>query len=367
MNTSAHPSPEALSAYFDKEQALVEGIDVESHLSGCAQCRAELEWFGLLNELGPRIEESLPGESYWKDLPDRVMQRLLMADARPAEPAPTGGFWQRLLGPRPAWRYAMAGAATLAVAAGVWVTVHHTPNPWAPNAGSELATNEAASRAPGASTSTEAISLPKELQPSRSPASESAKGFAQRIFLTYGSRDNPGTSLDLTPGQVVPDQGGSRVGTQASQVGLLNPDMQALANEVVGYSCGEDSLGQAYMASLRAEQEGDYRTAALGYQLLMGRVGPEHRLYQYSEYRLSYLAWKVRMANAISRQSQALAELNRLADRTYQDWEKSGREIDCRKAWRMNRVLQQIGPEMSSPALVQHTSTRIAQLKNCSQ
>jgi hypothetical protein len=81
----------------------------------------------------------------------------------------------------------------------------------------------------------------------------------------------------------------------------------------------------------------------------MARLGPDHRLYQYAEYRLSYLAWKVRVARAIAGQGQTLAELNRIADQSYQSWAKTGREADCRKAWCMNRVLQQLGPEVGSP------------------
>jgi hypothetical protein len=211
------------------------------------------------------------------------------------------------------------------------------------------------------------LPLPEELQPSTSPESQSAAGFAQRVFLTYGNRDNMGTTLDLNPGRVVPDQGQTGGGTQVTQSGLLNQHMRAIADEAMRYGCGEDSLELAWMAALRAEQEGDYRTAALGYQLLMSRVGPEHPLFAYVDYRLNYLVWKVRMERARTHQGKTLAELNRLADRYYQTWEQSGRNADCRKAWCMNRVLQQISPELQAPVPVQQTSSRIEQLKNCMQ
>lgn len=371
MNTSAHPAPEALSAYFDKELPAPEQAAVESHLSDCGACRAELEMFVLMAELGPRVEESLPGESYWKDLPDRILQRVLMEHAIPAEPEPAAGGWRRIFSGlssgRSFWRPALAGVAGLAVVGAVWITVQRTPNPWAP--------------VPVADRGTAELTVPEELQPAVSPEQETATGFAQRIFLTYGNRENMGTSLDLLPGQVISTDGSHSAGSQVgqdgsfdaagtgavSQVSLLNDDMRALANEVVSYSCGEDSLELVYVAALRAEQTGRYDLAALGYQMLMQRLRPDDRLYLYADYRLNYLVWKVRMQRAMAGQGKTLAELNRLADRSYQAWEKTGRETDCRKAWCMNRVLQQIGPEATAPVPVQHASTRIEQLRDCMQ
>ena len=173
-----------------------------------------------------------------------------------------------------------------------------------------------------------------------------------------------GTTLDLPPGEVVPDQGHSPVGAQASQMGSLNPDMRALAEEVVPYGCGEDSLTQVYIAALHAEQNGNFRNAAYGYRWLMARVPQGYLLHQYADYRFNYLVWKVKMQAALT-QGQTMDELNKIADHAYQTWEKTGTDTDCRKAWCMNRVLQQLGPEVVEPTHVQMASTRVQVLQDC--
>ena len=125
MNSSACPSSEALSAYFDKESSPESSSSITAHLPGCASCRAELEWFGLLNEFGPRVEESLPGDNYWEDLPHRILGLVMVEEevqtssSSASAPQSPGGFWRRLWGPSPSWRYITAGVASLAVIGGV--------------------------------------------------------------------------------------------------------------------------------------------------------------------------------------------------------------------------------------------------------
>ena len=83
MNTPTHPSPEQLNAYFDSELPPEEMSSLESHLQDCSGCRSEISWFSTLTDLGKERVEVLPGESYWTDLPDRIMARALQ------DPVPT--------------------------------------------------------------------------------------------------------------------------------------------------------------------------------------------------------------------------------------------------------------------------------------
>ena len=81
MNTPTHPTPEQLNAYFDSELTPEEKSSLESHVQDCAGCQSEISWFSSLTDLGKEITESLPGESYWKDLPDRIVARTLQEHA----------------------------------------------------------------------------------------------------------------------------------------------------------------------------------------------------------------------------------------------------------------------------------------------
>ena len=355
MNSSACPSSEALSTYFDKESAPEVTSSITDHLPGCANCRAELEWFGLLNEFGPRVEESLPGESYWEDLPHRILGLVMVEEegqtssSSVSAPKSSGGFWQRLWGPSPSWRYVTAGVASLAVIGGAWIITRNQPT---------LSTD--GSRNTDVAPNTEVVSneLPEVLKTPISDQNKSLVEFAEDVM-------GPPETLNLISGQVTADQGRSGIGAQVTHT--LNPDMRALAEEVTPYGCGEDSLTQVYIAALHAEQSGNFRSAALGYQILMNRVPSSHMLHQYAEFRLNYLIWKVKMETAMVQQAQAMDELNRIAEHTYQTWEKTGNDTDCRKAWCMNRVLQQLGPEMTEPVHLQTASTRVATLENCGQ
>jgi hypothetical protein len=363
MNPSACPSSEALNAYFDNESLPDTRASIDTHLPACTSCRSELEWFGLLNELGPRVEESLPGDSYWQDLPHRILGLIMVeeevhASSSSSAAAPSkASWWTRLWGPSPSWRYVTAGVASLAVIGGAWIITRNHPSPWNPDATKSSVTTAAES---------DPVDLPAELRDDTPIENQSAALIAQRVFDTYGTtRETMGTPLDLKPGEAVPDQGHNPLGSQASQMGSLTPDMRALAEEVVPYGCGEDSLTQVYIAALRAEQKGNYRSAAYGYRWLMASAPQGNLLHQYADYRLNYLVWKVKMQAALTQQAQAIDELNKIADHTYQTWEKTGNDQDCRKAWCMNRVIQQLGPEVVEQAHVQTASNRVQVLQDC--
>jgi hypothetical protein len=365
MNSSACPSSEALNAYFDKESSADLQASIDTHLPECAGCRKELEWFGLLSELGPRVEESLPGDSYWQDLPHRILGMIMVEGEVEASSSSSAGaaakpnWWTRLWGPSPSWRYVTAGVASLAVIGGAWIVTRNHASPWNPDATTNSSVATTADNDP--------MPLPDELQTDTPIANQSAAAIAHRVFVSYGTdRETMGTDLNLMPGEAVPDQGHSSLGAQASQMGSLNPAMRALAEEVVPYGCGEDSLTQVYIASLRAEQKGDNRSAAFGYRWLMASAPQGNLLHQYAEYRLNYLVWKVKTQAALStQQADAMDQLNKIADHTYQTWERTGDDQDCRKAWCMNRVLQQLGPEMVEPTHVQTASTRVQVLQDC--
>ena len=133
MNTSIHPSPEELSAYFDDELSPQQGSNIEAHLNGCPGCKTLVDEFGLMAEMGPRGDESLPGPAYWQDLPDRILARIADDSLDGFVPVQSGrSFWNRLWNPEGPWRWAVGTAASAVLVAGAWFVLAKQPNPRAP-------------------------------------------------------------------------------------------------------------------------------------------------------------------------------------------------------------------------------------------
>lgn len=241
MSTPIHPSSDELSAYFDQEIPPTDRASVSDHLTRCPECRSVVDGFSLLEELGPVVEEMLPGEAYWLDLPDRILARLAQdADApavAPAEAEPGASFWHRLWNPTGAWRWALGSVATLVLVAGSWWTFHEPRNPVDP-VGRELA-QEGATRDPGGAPEAAVpapgrglvgtplmngesdpvltASVAADHEPATSP-----EAFSRRVVTTLGGRNDLGTSLDLAPGQAVGSMGVANAGP-GSQVSFDLP------------------------------------------------------------------------------------------------------------------------------------------------
>ena len=362
MSTSTHPSPEKLNAYFDKELTQADRSSIDSHLQICSPCRSALDWFGLLTDLGQNLEESLPGESYWNDLPDRILKRAVESRETVSVPGPS--FWGRLWNPQGTWRYAVGTAVSFALIAGLWFVLREQPDLFRPDA----AVNPEPT--PVATNTTTAPSLPvlEEDNLFAGVPPMSPESFTNRVIMTFGQEGDYGRTLDIQPGMAATPSRGSGVGTQVTNMlPPLSPRMMAAAEDVVAYGCGEDPLQDAFLAALKAEESGDYRMASQGYRIIRASLPPGQALRHEAEYRLTCLAWQVKMERetAWNQRAKAMSELNQLANRTFRVWEQTKLSQDCQKAWCMNRVLLTLAPEVTNRAQLQLTSSRMNQLKNC--
>jgi hypothetical protein len=194
--------------------------------------------------------------------------------------------------------------------------------------------------------------------------------FSQRVVMTLGGADNPGTSLDMTSGDAVTERWSGAYPPVPTQVGMgltpLEPQSRAQAEPVVSYGCGENPAEGAFMAALKAEEAGNLELAAQGYKVVRSSVAPTHPLYAEAHYRLNYLAWQHHMRQlAGMERAQLMAKLNRVATQRYQSWLKTKAKQDCRDAWCMNRVLLSISSDVSGGAELQQTSERVDLLKDC--
>jgi len=67
---------EKLGPYLDGELDEEIGRRIGEHLATCADCRAELEQLRRLAEIGRAESVPDPGESYWRELPGRILEQL---------------------------------------------------------------------------------------------------------------------------------------------------------------------------------------------------------------------------------------------------------------------------------------------------
>ena len=101
--------------------------------------------------------------------------------------------------------------------------------------------------------------------------------------------------------------------------------------------------------------------------VVRAHLQPGESLRHEAEFRLVRMKWERKLATRgefIDR-ARAMAELDQLADRYFQNWKQSRLTKDCQKAWCMNRVLMNLAPELGNQNQVQLTSSRVNQLKSC--
>jgi hypothetical protein len=146
----------------------------------------------------------------------------------------------------------------------------------------------------------------------------------------------------------------------------LGPEARSSARGVVAHGCGEeDPIEITFLAALRAEESGNYDMARQGFMIVRSKMGPNDALRHEAEFHLQYMQWRQRMEAAFGQRVQTMNELSRLANASYQDWERSQGRRDCQEAWCMNRVLLNLAPELASQSQAQAMLTRVNQLKNC--
>jgi len=184
--------------------------------------------------------------------------------------------------------------------------------------------------------------------------------------VTLGSNGDYGQSLDIQPGQAIVGRGSSRIGTQVTNtLPPLGPTGMAAAHGVVSDGCGGDPVESAFLAALSAEQFGQFHLAEQGYRSVRAALPPGQLLRHEAEYRLLCLLWEKRMQSTWPQRARAMAELNQVANHTFQVWEKSQLSRDCQKAWCMNRVLLNLGGQVTDDVQLQLTSSRVNKLKDC--
>ena len=356
MNPPIHPSPEELSSYFDQELSTSDREPIESHLAGCSSCQDELKAFGVLSEMGPRVEESLPGDAYWSDLPSRILARIQQdAAPRPSVVRPRSAGWSWLWSPQGIWRYVVGTAVSFGLVAGLWLVLSEQQLPGNPT---DLAQD--VSPAPDRNLFSDAGTSGPTLSPN---------SYTRRVVQTYGSRDDLGTSLDFDPvsrQQADPNRPRPVRGTQVTQrTPTLQPDMRQFTDGVVSYGCGaEDPVEAAYIAALVAEAAGDYRMAIQGYNVIRANVPQGRALHHEAQYRLNYLAWEQKL-RAQGFHRSTMAELNNLANKAYQTWLQTQQNRDCQEAWCMNRILLKLDSELAEAQQAKLRLSRVNQLKNC--
>jgi hypothetical protein len=392
MSAPTHPSPESLSAYFDQELPADERQPIDAHVTECAACRAELDAFAVMSELGPAIEDILPGEAYWKDLPDRILARLANPGTVAPASAPAPSWWQRLLHPEGRVRVAWGAAALVAVTVGAWALMEGKPNPWrpaAPEVAQNLGQDAADQDIPeGASSSLGNEVLPDYVNRAAADPTPTPQSYIRRVYTTYGDRNNMGTMLDVAEGEIqnarglglgeqvtetLPGYGPLVRSTEPASINDvataldLGPQARESAQGVVQHGCGEeDPIEITFLAALKAEESGNYDMARQGFLIVRSKLAQNDGLRHEAEFHLQYMQWRQRLEAAlVAQRVQAMSELNRLANASYKDWERTQGSRDCQEAWCMNRVLLNLAPELADQSQTQVMLTRVNKLKNC--
>jgi hypothetical protein len=367
MSAPIHPSSEELSAYLDQELSPDRQESIAAHLPDCPECRAVVEQFELLAAMGPVVEESLPGDAYWLDLPDRILARIAAEQnapvAAPAEPA-RPSLWQRLWNPQGAMRWAMATAAAVVVVGGAWTALHQPRNPVSPVNG-DLAEVRPTTAAP---TTDFAENIADGGDDATSPTMN-PESFTRRVIVTLGGENNLGTSLDLQPGSAISGQGDpSGLGNQVDYtLPALGPQARAEAQGVVSCGPGETAIERAFVAAAKAEEMGNLALARQGYRVVTHYADPSHPIFWEADFRLTYCSWRQRllMAPPGPARAKALAELDRVAAQAYQTWAQSGERGDCQEAWCLNRTMLRLGAEATGDVEQQQTTSRMNDLMDC--
>jgi anti-sigma-K factor RskA len=382
MSTSIHPSSDDLSAYFDHELSDTEAASVATHLADCPDCRSHIEAFAVLAELGPRVEEMLPGDTYWTDLPDRVLTRLAMDPEDVGAPAVAKGssFWRNLWNPEGAWRWAVGSTAAAVLLVGAWFTIHQAQNPAAPIGQTVAESTPAPAEVPAPGTGlagtplmsgnsrgadlAQVVNNETDAGPEMSP-----DAFSRRVIMTLGGRNDLGQSLDIASGQAV--AGGGAASPIADQVSwtlpALGPQARLETQGVVSCGPGESPLEKAFVCAAKADEMGQSDLAREGYQVVQRFSNQSLPIYWEADYRLTYHRWRQRLASvpAGPQRAQVLSQMQQLADRSYKSWKKTGSVPDCREAWCMNRAFFRLAAEVSGVGSSAEQNKRMTDLVRC--
>ncbi len=365
MSDPIHPpSIETLSAYFDNELPPSERAAVESYLQRHPEGRLLLDDFVLMGDAATGIEEPLPNDSYWQDLPDRVLARIAQEDdpvvLPTAEPAAGTSLWDRLWNPQGAWRFAVGTAAALGIGAVAWVALHEPRNPVEPAPRGGIV--ELAGIPDGLDAADEMEGL--------DPPDVAPEIFAQRVIHTLGQGTQGTWGESINPiAEPTPRSGDAslrRVGVTSGATDLaLLPETRRDMQGMICDGPGNSPLQDAMLVAIKAEEVGRTDLAVQGYRVVMANAPQNDPLYWEANYRLTYHKWEEKIGGDPRGHARAVSELQTLAKETYQAWNTSGRMRDCQRAYCLNKTLVRLASEAAAPAEMQLTEVRVGELTQC--
>jgi len=371
MTDTTHPSDEQLTAFFDKQLPDHKHTPIQDHLAGCSECGAVLSDFAVLQDMGPLVEESLPGDLYWEDLPDRVLARIAsgshagleaggvdpaLAPEPAANPVPASerSWWRALWSPAVRWSAATAMVAVAGIA------VINTLGGDSAVSGTDLASTE-----PGSTAGS--VPVPDAAPAGAVTASMEPAEYAERVAHTLSHDGNLGTQLDGTAGRA----SGGYVGyspIQTVSLGLMdNREMQ----QPVDFEPAAPVERQRqpnpswyFFTALRAEQRGSCDLAQAGYLLAHTQTQPQDPIHIAAEAGLTRCAWRAAMVQAGSRSADTLAQLRDRADALF-DEHAAGRHQDCVKAWELLVSYLDLAKGTMTQEQMQEGRARLRSLAKC--
>jgi hypothetical protein len=265
---SAHER-ERLSAWLDGELTPAEQVEVEAHLSTCAECRARLADMGAVDEKARGLPLEPPA-GYFETFPGRLRARIEARGRVSARPARAG--WRP-----PVWTWAAAAALILAVVTPLTMmrgAGDRAPIAFEPRAPAALEETQVASEATGPPAPATTVEAPapgleekdasaRDDEALAAPKSETARPQMPRAPRALAKGQAPREELDAPTEPTAPAEGAPAAAPPAPE-----PELTEEAREVTNFAAAPPSEEEAQAASAGVE--------ALGRQAATADVaGPE--------------------------------------------------------------------------------------------
>ena len=290
---------------------------VESLLNSDPQAKTAMDELMFIQEMGPVVEESMPGDAYWQDLPDRIIERVNGESlARPVIEAPKPTIWERLFSPQAAWKWA---AATAVVAiAGFGINSQSPTGPQADNLqANSLTVNDQATN-----------------EDLLAEAHNQNDAYVQRVAKTFGGP--MGVSLDQTSSGVVRrEPGPGSLIQQASGFGHLEvPASQEPQQLQSQNGC---TVEESFKAARYCEETGSPRLAMEGYRLVAASTDQRADLNLAARLGLVRSEWTARLQETDDL-DDTFQKLMMETDAAY-NMHASGVHSACEDAWAVHYTL----------------------------
>ncbi|NNF06660.1 MAG: hypothetical protein HKN21_07860 [Candidatus Eisenbacteria bacterium] len=362
MSDWNHPSEEQLSAYFDNELSAAEREQVEAAIENSPEAQAFLTDLAAMADMGPAIDDRMPNESYWQDLPDRVLARIANEDATEAvrdrvivdEPAKSGSWWQRLLGAQ-SGRWAAATAVMGILALGLY---WQNQNPIQP--GNFTADGTPSDEAPSDIFQNPAVT------PVSQPdlASGGTSDFQQRVFDTIREdrRVAFGTGLGLVDGTST--QSRRLISSPLHDVGLDQVDanfQEQTHRQITNPAVPETPEGHL-AAALIMEKQGYYNVARQGYDLVVSETPHGNDFHLAAEAGLKRIEYRALMEQHGARNMLGVMQAAYL---TNVNKHRSNNHQDCDQAWKLLVSFIDLAKEKVPAADMQQAKADLQEIMVC--